>query len=97
MKNLKNKLFNSMIAFALMGAMLTLTNCNKSDDKDEDPCSVLVCQNGGEKIAGSDGCLCNCPAGYTGLHCETEVKECPVTVECPIGKTPNPDNGCACE
>jgi hypothetical protein len=95
MKNLKINLFSSLIACALLAGILIFSSCSSSDEGD--PCSAVECLNGGEKIAGTDECLCDCPAGYSGLNCEIEEKKCPSTVECPIGKTPNPAHGCACE
>jgi hypothetical protein len=94
MKNLKTNLFSSLLTATILLGMLTFSACT-SDDED-DPCSAIECLNGGEKISGTDGCLCDCPAGYTGLNCENKVMECP-GMECPSGKSPNPDNSCACE
>ncbi len=34
------------------------------------PCDTIVCQNGGTCNNGN----CNCPAGYTGNRCQTEVR-----------------------
>lgn len=94
MKN-RNRLYTLILTFSLCASIGTLFSCGSDDDADV--CSNFECVNGGEKIAGVDGCRCDCPIGYTGLNCQTKSPECPVTVECPIGKTPNPDNGCKCE
>ncbi len=97
MKSVKNNLVTSIAAFGLCFGMLAFPSCKSGDSADPDTCEQLQCLNGGEKIVGVDGCHCDCPAGYSGENCEVKDAQCPVTVECPIGKTPNPDNGCACE
>ena len=58
----QSKFICSMIAI-LVGAALTLTqtSCNS------DPCSGLICKNGGTCAKG----ICDCPAGYTGPKCDT--------------------------
>lgn len=93
MKTIKTNFLATTLAFCLCLGMLTLSNC--SSDDDAEVCSGFECHNGGEKIAGVDGCQCDCPPGYTGVNCEKAA--CPPTAECPIGKSPNPNNGCACE
>ena len=69
MKTIKTNLIYVTMAISL----LAFSHCNSDDEAD--PCEAFECLNGGEKIAGTDGCQC----------------------ECPIGKSPNPDNNCACE
>lgn len=95
MKTLKTNLVAAIVAFGLCVSMLTFSTC--SSDDDADPCEAFECLNGGEKIAGTDGCQCDCPPNYSGENCEIPFPKCPVTVECPIGQSPNPDNDCACE
>jgi hypothetical protein len=82
-------------AFALCVALVTLSNCGSNDSVD--PCSKLDCKNGGTKFTTNDTCGCECPAGFSGDNCEKKVTVCPITVECPIGKEPNPANDCKCE
>ena len=41
---------------------------------DVDACFPVQCENGGECIDGVSSYMCNCPAGYTGDHCETGNK-----------------------
>lgn len=79
--------------FILCMGILVFPGCN-SEENDLNPCQK-ECLNGGEKISGIDACYCDCPEGFTGENCETT--ECPATVECPMGKTPNPAKDCVCE
>ena len=42
----------------------------------KDPCTGIVCKNGGNCING----ICNCPASYTGSDCGTEKTPSSVTI-----------------
>jgi len=42
-------------------------------DFDHGNCDFVECQNGGTKLQDGDYCFCNCPEGYTGEFCETEI------------------------
>ncbi len=75
----------------LIGVGVSFINGCSSDDGDADPCPTVQCQNGGNKV----NCACDCPAGFTGPNCETEIV-C-VDVSCPEGETANPANDCQCE
>ncbi|KZS17024.1 putative Sushi [Daphnia magna] len=39
-------------------------------------CFSLPCQNGGQCRTLDFGYVCDCPAGYTGMQCQTDVDEC---------------------
>lgn len=41
-----------------------------------DHCAPSPCQNGGSCVNNPSGYTCDCPAGYTGTNCETEIDEC---------------------
>jgi hypothetical protein len=43
---------------------------------DDDPCQPTPCQNGGGCDLGSPGYICECRAGYMGVHCDTDIDEC---------------------
>lgn len=81
-------------------AVLSLSACQSEDEDptDSDPCEEFECLNGGTAMRDVelDNCRCQCPTGYSGAKCETFSNPCP-GAECPIGKKPNPNNGCACE
>jgi hypothetical protein len=64
------KSVSSLIILVLI-SLLPFHSCKKSV-----PCEDLDCQNGGSPI-NLNGCSCNCPANYTGEHCETYVQ--PIT------------------
>lgn len=51
--------------------LLVYSSCKKSGDNGTpaNPCSSVVCQNGGTCSNGK----CSCPTGYTGDHCETAL------------------------
>ncbi|MGI9541842.1 MAG: hypothetical protein ACR2MX_01210 [Cyclobacteriaceae bacterium] len=90
MKMIKTSLF-LIILFFCLGPML---GCN-SEDEQPDPCLEFECFNGGTTVAGVDSCECECPDGYVGAQCETEIT-C-VDIGCPEGQSPNPNNDCLCE
>lgn len=66
------KLFNLLFVLTLFSA--SFSGC-------KDPCKDAVCLNGGICDDGD----CECPLGYTGDHCETEVDAC-TQVTCPQGE-----------
>ncbi|XP_035668204.1 uncharacterized protein LOC118410549 isoform X1 [Branchiostoma floridae] len=48
--------------------------CNGTDDlQDIDECVSSPCRNGAVCLDRFNGYLCQCPPGYKGLHCETDV------------------------
>jgi|GEM_PF-1333689 len=56
----------------LFNILLVLTFLSASFSGCKDPCKDAVCLNGGTCDDGD----CDCPLGYTGEHCETEVDAC---------------------
>ena len=95
MKILRTNWLTVLMTISLGIGTLSFSGCDSTDEAG--PCDDLECLNGGEKITGADGCLCDCPPAFSGANCETAVSECPPSAECPIGYSPNPDNDCACE
>lgn len=51
-----------------------------------DPCSLAACQNGGTCRVDGASAVCDCPSGYSGLLCETNVNDCPA-MACENGGT----------
>lgn len=84
----------SLIYIVMFVCLGIVSNCKSNDEPD--PCGEFECLNGGIKITGVDGCLCDCPPNYTGANCETLVISC-VDIGCPPGQSPNPNNDCVCE
>lgn len=62
MKKIKSILLASF-GFLAIGGMVLSSSC------EQDPCTTLLCQNGGSC---SDG-LCQCPTGYEGAQCEIKT------------------------
>lgn len=58
------KTFSKLLLFVAVLA-IPFAGC-----KEEDPCEGVTCLNGGTCADGS----CDCPAGYTGSNCGTEVR-----------------------
>jgi hypothetical protein len=78
-------------AFLLLSLALLVVLCtNNPSSPNTDPCAGVTCLNGGTCVDG----VCECPAGYTGAHCETAVDPC-AGVTCQNGG--HCDNGvCVC-
>jgi hypothetical protein len=66
---MKNILF---IAFACFSLLLSNGCKKKKSEPTVDPCANTVCLNGGTCNDGS----CNCPPGYTGADCGTQIDPC---------------------
>ncbi len=65
MKNIKSIFLSGLLALGAFGT-LTFTSCN------QDECKDVVCNNGG--TCNEDNGSCNCPTGYEGSLCETELR-----------------------
>lgn len=76
-------------AAGLLLTILFFHGCS-SDDSADGPCDRVTCQNGGTC---NDG-LCECPDGFEGLLCETEIISCEDT-SCQNGGTCS-DGSCDC-
>ncbi|MNX97878.1 hypothetical protein D3C86_1302610 [compost metagenome] len=62
MKRIKSILLAGFGFFAI-GGMVLSSSC------EQDPCTTLLCQNGGSCTDG----LCQCPTGYEGAECEIKT------------------------
>ncbi|XP_019854787.1 PREDICTED: uncharacterized protein LOC100641362, partial [Amphimedon queenslandica] len=73
--------------------------CIGPDDRDTGPCLLSPCDNGGTCISkGSHSYICQCPGGFTGLHCNT-IDAC-FSSPCPVNATCIPDGSshlCFCQ
>ena len=68
--------------------MTTYLGC--SSDSNSDNCETITCLNGGSFV----NCECNCPLGYTGSNCSTQVTPSKVIINEAIVKVfPNDNNG----
>ncbi|XP_078690832.1 uncharacterized protein LOC144921571 isoform X2 [Branchiostoma floridae x Branchiostoma belcheri] len=56
--------------------LTTVTEGSISSDDCKDPCNNFVCSNGGACIFTSGNTSCNCPAGFEGEKCETNIDDC---------------------
>lgn len=51
------------------GFLVVLTTMGCSSDSDSSSCPTIVCQNGGTFV----NCNCNCPNGFSGVDCSTQI------------------------
>lgn len=58
--------------FFLNFILFTGPNCEENLDE----CLSNPCQNGATCHDKDNGYVCTCQAGYTGLHCETDIAVC---------------------
>lgn len=69
---------------------------------DIEDCSACRCDNGGVCIEGNDSYYCNCPLGYTGSFCESELcsinNPCRDSAQCYVreGDNGGPELACNC-
>ena len=78
---------HTITAFSGQGLSM-LAICNKTYDiymfffPDIDECNPNPCLNGAVCVDGINGYTCFCPAGYTGINCETsELQLCSVFID----------------
>lgn len=65
--NSKIAVLTAMTTIALF-SLIAIQSCKK-EDSNTDLCNGVSCLNGGNCING----ICNCPTGYTGVHCENKA------------------------
>jgi hypothetical protein len=71
-------------------SILTTTYFGCSSDPKSDDCETINCLNGGT----FSDCECDCPLGYTGINCSTQVTPSKVIINKVIVKVfPNTNNG----
>jgi hypothetical protein len=81
MKIIVSKLLVLLLVFFLFGCSSDSTT----------PCVPISCLNGGTS---TPDCVCNCPQGYTGTNCETQVTPTLVKItNIRVTKFPDTDNG----
>ncbi|WP_298754873.1 calcium-binding EGF-like domain-containing protein [uncultured Psychroserpens sp.] len=82
---MRNRIFKLILL-----SILTATYFGCSSDSDSDNCETISCLNGGTFI----DCECECPQGYTGSNCSTQVTPSKVIINKAIVKVfPNTNNG----
>ncbi len=82
MKTVLSKLSVLIIAFLFF-------NC--SSDSGDTPCVPITCLNGGTS---TPECGCNCPQGYTGSDCSTQITPAKITIsKIRVKYFPNTDAG----
>ena len=67
---MKTKIFRGILALTL--SVIYFGCSSKSDDQ----CQTISCENGGVFI----NCECDCPDGYTGTNCQTQVTPLSITI-----------------
>jgi len=96
------------LCFSMKG-LINLKNFPRADPDQNSPGGVLApycevdvcdpnpCQNGGACLQGDIGLyVCECPLGFVGEHCETNVDDCPGN-GCVYGTCVDLANGYTCE
>jgi len=82
---MRNQTFK-LLLFSIL--MITYLGC--SSDSDSDNCQTIACLNGGNFA----DCECECPEGYAGNNCSTQVTPNKVIITKAIVKVfPNTNNG----
>ena len=61
---------NIFFTFLTLSLLLSCSSDSDSDNSGATPCTPIACLNGG--VSRSD-CGCNCPQGYTGSNCGTQL------------------------
>ena len=85
MKNLFKKIIVLSIAMLMYGCSKDSPTSNAAN------CAPIACLNGG--VSRPD-CGCNCPQGYTGSNCGTQITPSRVTItKIRVKKFPDSDNG----
>jgi len=70
MKNLLKK-------FTILSIIVIVFGCSKDDVSSSTPCVPITCLNGGTS---KPDCGCDCPIGYTGNNCGTQVTPTKITI-----------------
>jgi len=71
----------------MVGLLFTFTQSCEEADSLINPCSDIVCENGGTCDSGT----CDCPDGFSGTNCETEDLCITNPIVCENGGTANAD------
>jgi len=80
---------NELVKIGLAFVLVLVLGCSKEDSTPS--CTPITCLNGGVSTA---DCGCNCPQGYTGSNCGTQLTPSIIKItKIRVTKFPDTDNG----
>jgi hypothetical protein len=74
---MKHSFFKNVAAATVILSLIFIGCSSDSNSTPVDLCTGITCQNGGI----CDNGICDCPEGYSGIYCQTEVEPTMVSVD----------------